>query len=164
LRNSQGRHPEETNGYRQNSDPTVSAPTTSPSTLDTHRVGDRRFHVWMKSGAPGIGFQKSGAKSSAKRAHREVLALESAPPAPKAIARPRVGRVSRSDRYRRRWSRNCGSCTGWTIRDALAAAEKGLPTTAICTEVFEELGHNLAASGGRSGLRIHISPYPLNEN
>lgn len=58
---------------------------------------------------------------------------------------------------------NCGSCTGWTIRDALAAADRGLPTTAICTEVFEELGQQLAARGGRSGLRIHILPYPLNE-
>lgn len=58
---------------------------------------------------------------------------------------------------------NCGSCTGWTIRDALAAADHGLPTTAICTEVFEELGQNLAARGGRSGLRIHVLPYPLNE-
>lgn len=58
---------------------------------------------------------------------------------------------------------NCGSCTGWTIRDALSAAEKGLPTTAVCTEVFEELGRNLARRGGRSGLRIHILPYPLNE-
>ncbi len=58
---------------------------------------------------------------------------------------------------------NCGSCTGWTIRDALAAADRGLPTTAVCTEVFEELGRNLARRGGRSGLRIHILPYPLNE-
>ncbi len=58
---------------------------------------------------------------------------------------------------------NCGSCTGWTIHDALAAADRGLPTTAVCTEVFEELGRNLAARGGRSGLRLHILPYPLNE-
>lgn len=58
---------------------------------------------------------------------------------------------------------NCGSCTGWTIRDALAAADRGLPTTAICTEVFEELGRQLATHGGRSGLRLHILPYPLNE-
>jgi len=28
---------------------------------------------------------------------------------------------------------NCGSCTGWTIRDALAAADRGLPATAVCT-------------------------------
>jgi hypothetical protein len=58
---------------------------------------------------------------------------------------------------------NCGSCTGWTIRDALTAAAKGLPTTAICTDNFAELGHNLARRGGRSGLRIHVLPYPLNE-
>jgi hypothetical protein len=58
---------------------------------------------------------------------------------------------------------NCGSCTGWTIRDALAAAARDLPTTAVCTAVFEELGRNLARRGGRSGLRIHILPYPLNE-
>lgn len=58
---------------------------------------------------------------------------------------------------------NCGSCTGWTIRDALTAAAKGLPTTAICTANFEELGRNLARRGGRSGLRIHVLPYPLNE-
>ncbi len=58
---------------------------------------------------------------------------------------------------------NCGSCTGWTVRDALAAAERGLPTTAVCTEVFEELAHNLARRGGRSGLRLHVLPYPLNE-
>lgn len=29
--------------------------------------------------------------------------------------------------------------------------------------MFEELGRNLARRGGRSGLRIHILPYPLNE-
>jgi len=58
---------------------------------------------------------------------------------------------------------NCGSCTGWTVHDALAAADRGLPTTAVCTEVFEELGHNLAARAGRSGLRFHVLPYPLNE-
>ena len=58
---------------------------------------------------------------------------------------------------------NCGSCTGWTVRDALAAAEKDLPTIAVCTEVFEELAHNLARRGGRSGLRLHVLPYPLNE-
>ena len=58
---------------------------------------------------------------------------------------------------------NCGSCTGWTIHDALAAAARGVPTIAICTQNFEELGHTLARRGGRSGLRLHILPHPLNE-
>jgi hypothetical protein len=58
---------------------------------------------------------------------------------------------------------NCGSCTGWTIRDAIAAANAGLPTTAVATKNFEDFAHLLAARGGRSGLRVHVLPYPLNE-
>jgi hypothetical protein len=58
---------------------------------------------------------------------------------------------------------NCGSCTGWTIRDAITAANAGLPTTAIATANFEVFAHTLARRGGRSGLRVHILPYPLNE-
>jgi len=58
---------------------------------------------------------------------------------------------------------NCGSCTGWTIRDAITAANTGLPTTAIATANFESFAHTLARRGGRSGLRVHVLPYPLNE-
>ncbi|TAK99326.1 MAG: hypothetical protein EPO08_16680 [Rhodospirillaceae bacterium] len=58
---------------------------------------------------------------------------------------------------------NCGSCTGWTIRDAITAANAGLPTTAIATKNFETFAHELAGRGGRSGLRVHVLPYPLNE-
>lgn len=58
---------------------------------------------------------------------------------------------------------NCGSCTGWTIRDAITAANAGLPTTAIATANFEAFAHELARRGGRSGLRVHVLPYPLNE-
>lgn len=56
---------------------------------------------------------------------------------------------------------NCGSCTGWTIHDALWAACKGIPTLAVATRHFEELAGNLARRGGRSGLRLHVLPYPL---
>lgn len=58
---------------------------------------------------------------------------------------------------------NCGSCTGWTVRDAITAANTGLPTTAIATANFETFAHEIAARGGRSGLRVHVLPYPLNE-
>ncbi len=58
---------------------------------------------------------------------------------------------------------NCGSCTGWTIRDAITAANTGIPTVAVATENFREFAHLLARRGGRSGLRIHVLPYPLNE-
>lgn len=58
---------------------------------------------------------------------------------------------------------NCGSCTGWTIRDSITAAGTGIPTVAIATKNFEAFAHEIAARGGRSGLRVHVLPYPLNE-
>jgi hypothetical protein len=58
---------------------------------------------------------------------------------------------------------NCGSCTGWTVHDALAAAKAGLPTVAVATANFEEFAQTIARRGGRSGLRVHVLPYPLNE-
>lgn len=58
---------------------------------------------------------------------------------------------------------NCGSCTGWTIRDAITAANTGIPTVAIATANFDDFAHLLAKRGGRSGLRVHVLPYPLNE-
>jgi hypothetical protein len=56
---------------------------------------------------------------------------------------------------------NCGSCTSWTIHDALVADAAGLPTTAVATEQFMDLARALARRNGRSGLRIEQLPYPL---
>jgi hypothetical protein len=56
---------------------------------------------------------------------------------------------------------NCGSCTSWSVRDALTAAARGLPAAAIATEHFEPLARVLAAEGGRPGLRVMVLPYPF---
>lgn len=56
---------------------------------------------------------------------------------------------------------NCGSCTSWTIHDALAADAAGLPTVAAVTEQFMDLASALTRRSGRSGLRIQQLPYPL---
>lgn len=56
---------------------------------------------------------------------------------------------------------NCGSCTSWTIHDAIFAAERGRSTVAVTTRHFEQLGRGIAAQKGRRGLRIHVLPYPL---
>lgn len=55
---------------------------------------------------------------------------------------------------------NCGSCTSWSVRDALTATERGLPTAAVATAHFEPLARHLAADGGRPGLRVIVLPYP----
>jgi hypothetical protein len=56
---------------------------------------------------------------------------------------------------------NCGSCTSWTIKDAVAALTAGRPTVGVTTAQFEQLGHTLAGHYGRPGLRLHVLPYPL---
>ncbi|HVV30743.1 MAG TPA: hypothetical protein VHC41_07665, partial [Mycobacteriales bacterium] len=56
---------------------------------------------------------------------------------------------------------NCGSCTSWTIHDALRAASTGITAAAVCTDHFGDLAAALARRGGRSGLRRQILPYPL---
>lgn len=56
---------------------------------------------------------------------------------------------------------NCGSCTQWTIKDAITAANAGVPTVAIVTQQFKDLAATLAGLGGRPDLRLEVLPYPL---
>lgn len=56
---------------------------------------------------------------------------------------------------------NCGSCSAWTIRDALTALNAGVATLAIATDHFGPLAKLLAEDGRRPGLRILQLPYPL---
>jgi len=56
---------------------------------------------------------------------------------------------------------NCGSCTSWTIKDAVAAADRNTPTVAVATAHFESLAHSLSELYGRPSLRVHVLPYPL---
>ena len=40
-------------------------------------------------------------------------------------------------------------------------AGQGKTAVAVVTEEFEALAHTMAANAGRSGLRVHVLPYPL---
>jgi hypothetical protein len=55
---------------------------------------------------------------------------------------------------------NCGSCTSWSVRDALTAVARDLPTAAVATKHFAPLAQLLAEEGGRPGLRLVVLPYP----
>jgi hypothetical protein len=41
------------------------------------------------------------------------------------------------------------------------AATRGRTAVAVVTQEFEALAHTMAANAGRSGLRVHVLPYPL---
>ena len=45
--------------------------------------------------------------------------------------------------------------------DAVVALREGKTAVADVTSEFEALAHSMAANAGRSGLRIHVLPYPL---
>lgn len=55
---------------------------------------------------------------------------------------------------------NCGSCTSWSVRDAIIARGNGLPATVVATAHFGPLAEMLSAEGGRPGMRLTILPYP----
>ena len=56
---------------------------------------------------------------------------------------------------------NCGSCSAWTIRDAISGLKLGVPTIAVVTEHFVPLAKMLAEDGYRPGLRLFNLPYPF---
>ena len=47
------------------------------------------------------------------------------------------------------------------MHDAVAALSRGKTAVAVVTEEFEALAHTMAANAGRSALRVHVLPYPL---
>ena len=56
---------------------------------------------------------------------------------------------------------NCGSCTMWTIHDALRSLDRGLPTLVAATEHFVDLARALASRSGRADIRVLTLPFPL---
>jgi len=43
----------------------------------------------------------------------------------------------------------------------VVAAERGKTAVVVVTAEFEALAHTMAANAGRTGLRVHVLPYPL---
>lgn len=55
----------------------------------------------------------------------------------------------------------CGSCTSWTVADAVAIEASGKPAVAAVTTEFEIHARNMAAFLGHGDLKILVLPYPL---
>jgi hypothetical protein len=43
----------------------------------------------------------------------------------------------------------------------VAAANEAKTAVVVVTAEFESLAHTMAANAGRTGLRVHVLPYPL---
>jgi hypothetical protein len=55
----------------------------------------------------------------------------------------------------------CGSCTTFTIKDAVTVEEHAKPVVAIVCEEFVVHGRNVATHLGHRDLKILVLPYPL---
>lgn len=55
----------------------------------------------------------------------------------------------------------CGSCTTFTVKDAVAFEQQGRPVVAIVCEEFLVHGRNVARHLGHGALKILVLPYPL---
>jgi hypothetical protein len=55
----------------------------------------------------------------------------------------------------------CGSCTTFTIKDAVVVEDHAKPVVAIVCEEFVVHGRNVATHLGHGDLKILVLPYPL---
>ncbi len=56
---------------------------------------------------------------------------------------------------------HCGSCTSGTVRDAIAAARRGLPSVALVTAAFWDQGSFVAEADGMASVPRIKLPYPV---
>jgi hypothetical protein len=59
---------------------------------------------------------------------------------------------------------DCGSCTSWSLHDAVALEEKGIPSVLLCTDEFAPLARAESIGKGMGGLPLAVIPHPLADN
>lgn len=55
----------------------------------------------------------------------------------------------------------CGSCTSWSVHDAVTLEKQKRPAIVAVTEEFEQHAHNMANHLGHKNLKVLVFPYPL---
>jgi hypothetical protein len=58
---------------------------------------------------------------------------------------------------------DCGSCTAWSVHDAIELEKRGVATVTVVTDVFEELAREVAVSMGAPDTRMAVVEHPLGE-
>jgi len=58
-------------------------------------------------------------------------------------------------------SADCGSCTSWSVHDAIQLERSGTPTVVATTTRFAELTRRVAAGFGVPEARVAVFPHPL---
>ncbi len=56
---------------------------------------------------------------------------------------------------------DCGSCTAYSVYDAIQLERAGVPSVVVTTTMFEPVARTLAADFGMPDLRLVVLPHPL---
>lgn len=56
---------------------------------------------------------------------------------------------------------DCGSCTAYSVYDAIQLERAGVPSVVVTTTMFEPVARTLAGDFGMPDLRIVVLPHPL---
>ena len=59
---------------------------------------------------------------------------------------------------------DCGSCTSWSLHDAVTLEDKGIPSVLLCTDEFAPLARAESVAKGMNGLPLAVIPHPLADN
>lgn len=59
---------------------------------------------------------------------------------------------------------DCGSCTSWSLHDAVVLEGKGIPSVLLCTDEFAPLARAESVAKGMGGLPLAVIPHPLADN
>ncbi|MEW6268101.1 MAG: hypothetical protein AB1689_02240 [Thermodesulfobacteriota bacterium] len=59
---------------------------------------------------------------------------------------------------------DCGSCTSWSLHDAVTFEQMGIPSVLLCTDEFAPLARAESVGKGMGGLPLVVVPHPLADN
>lgn len=59
---------------------------------------------------------------------------------------------------------DCGSCTSWSLHDAVTLEDKGVASVLLCTDEFAPLARAESVAKGMSGLPLAVISHPLADN
>ena len=59
---------------------------------------------------------------------------------------------------------DCGSCTSWSLHDAVVLEGRGIPSVLLCTDEFAPLARAESVAKGMGGLPLAVIPHPIADN
>ena len=139
--------------------PETSAPSfTYGQGLEGARIGIRADSAWRSWQYIGARWAK---QFEAAGATTEIVLTGAQVGDPRAGDRVTIDRLAAEVDVALVGLGTCGSCTSYTIADAVALEAAGRPVIAIVCEEFATHGRNMARHLGHGDLKVLVVPYPL---